>query len=53
MLRITQKGQYLPASPDHAAGMHICVLCQEPELFVEFVVDRLVNRNNRNYHLGP
>jgi len=53
MLHITHKGQYLPASPDQAAGMDICVLCQEPELFVELVVDRLVNRNNRKYRYGP
>jgi len=52
MLHITHKGQYLPASPDQAAGMDICVLCQEPELFVELVVDRLVNRNNRKYRYG-
>jgi hypothetical protein len=53
MLHITHKGQYLPASPDQAAGMDICVLCQEPELFVELVVDRLVNLNNRKYRYGP
>ena len=53
MLHITHKGHYLPASPDQAAGMDICVLCQEPELFVDLVVDRLVNRNNRKYRYGP
>jgi Immunity protein 26 len=53
MLHITHKGQYLPASPDQAAGMDICVLCQEPELFVELVVDRVVKRNNRKYRYGP
>ena len=53
MLHITHKGHYLPASPDQVAGMDICVLCQEPELFVELVVDRLVNQNNSKYRYGP
>lgn len=53
MLHITHKGHYLPATPDQARGMGICVLCQSPELFVELVVDRLVSGNNRKYRYGP
>lgn len=53
MLHITHKGTYLPASPDQAAGMDICVMCQEPELFVELIVDRLVNGNNDKYRYQP
>ena len=53
VLHITHKGHYLPASPDQAAGMDICDFSQEPELFVELVVDRLVNRNNSKYRYVP
>lgn len=53
MLHITHKGKYLPASPSQAAGMDICVMCQEPELFVDLIVDRLVNRNNQKYRYKP
>jgi len=53
MLHIAHKGNFLPATPDQAAGMDIRVFCQEPELFVELVIDRLVDRNNRKYRYGP
>lgn len=53
MLHIAHKGNFLPAAPDQAAGMDIRVFCQDAELFVELVVDRLVNRNHRKYRYGP
>lgn len=53
VLHIAHKGEFLGAAPEQAAGKDIRVFCQEPELFVELVVDRLVNRNNRKYRYVP
>jgi hypothetical protein len=52
MLHIAHRGSFVAATPDQAAGLDIRVFCQEPELFVELVIDRLVDRNNRKYRYG-
>jgi len=53
VLHIAHKGEMWPATPEQAAGMDIRDFSQEPELFVELVVDRLVNRNQRGYRYMP
>jgi hypothetical protein len=49
MLHIAHKGNFLAATPKQADGMDIRVFCQEPELFVELVIERLIDRNNSKY----
>lgn len=53
ILHIAHKGDMWGASPDQAAGMDVRDFCQDPELFVEIVVDRLVNRDHRKYRYVP
>lgn len=53
VLHIAHKGEMWGATPEEAAGMDVRDFSQEPELFVELVVDRLVNRNHRSYRYVP
>lgn len=53
VLHITHKGEMWRATPEQAAGMDVRDFCQEPDLFVEIVVDRLVNQNHRKYRYIP
>lgn len=54
VLFIAHKGEMRSVwhAPQEADGMDIRSFCQTPELFVEEVVDRLVNGNNRKYQFN-
>lgn len=53
VLHIAHKGEMWRATPEQATGMDVRDFCQDPELFVEIVVDRLVNRSHRKYRYVP
>lgn len=53
VLHIDYKGITRPATSQEAAGMDVRDFSQRPELFVDDVVDRLVNGNHRNYRVKP
>jgi Immunity protein 26 len=52
-LNIAHKGDLQGASQDEAKGLEIRFLCQRADLFVNLVVDRLVNKNHRKYRYMP
>lgn len=51
-LNISHKGEVRGATPAEAKGLEIWFLCQRADLFVDLVVDRLVNQNHRRYRYG-
>lgn len=49
--KIMYKGELRCAKPEEIVGMDIESFCQRPELFVQIVVDRLINGNHNNYRV--
>ena len=50
-LRIDHKGNSRSATPEEAAGLYIRGFFPRPEIFVNRIVDRLVNGNNQKYRI--
>lgn len=50
-LKISYRGAYRKADPKEAAGKDIELFCQRPDLFVEIIVDRLIDGNHDKYRV--
>lgn len=53
VLHIAHKGELWRARPEEAAGMDVRDFSQDAELFVDVVVDRLINKNHHDYRYQP
>lgn len=51
VLQILEKGALRRATPAEVAGLDMASFCQQPELLVNVVVDRLINGRNDRYRV--